>query len=238
MITVALPSGMKGTVRGLKVKEFALFGDRRAMRTGEAIDKILSACWVETLEPGPYENFSWSKALIGDSSVATIAVRRATHGDTMDFDVACPSGECRKIAWRVDLKDLAIKEYPRDAVEKFKAGVPFEATFGGKKVTFSLTTVDGARRAVKLIRDQSDVGRMAAGIAQRLLSVDGVDGLSAIQAWIDDLPLGEIPKLLEVLQNHDGGVDTTIAVECQECGARPEVELPLDIQRFWLARKR
>ena len=51
---VVCPSGLTGMIRSMKTKEANLLADKNAMKTGTAFDTILSSCWVQTLDPGPY----------------------------------------------------------------------------------------------------------------------------------------------------------------------------------------
>jgi hypothetical protein len=59
----------------------------------------------------------------------------------------------------------------------------------------------------------------------------------AIKAWLNDLPMGSMYDLIESLDEHDGGIETEIEVECPHCGAGEEIDLPLDRREFWSPRK-
>ena len=51
---ITCPSGLTGRVRGMKVREERVLADRKLAKSGGQIDELLSACWEETLDAGPY----------------------------------------------------------------------------------------------------------------------------------------------------------------------------------------
>lgn len=144
-------------------------------------------------------------------------------------------------------------------------GKPLQVEVGGRMLGFRAVTVevatDAARSLVertKAIREarreakrsakrkgrrdggeEQTIDKMNAlleGLVARVVSVDGVEP-GGIRDWLDEMDLGDLTALRRVSDEHDGGVETSTLVECQndECKARSEVELPLDRQQFWLA---
>lgn len=52
---VTCPSGLSGMVRGMKVREERVLADRKLAKHGGQLDELLTSCWEETVEPGPYD---------------------------------------------------------------------------------------------------------------------------------------------------------------------------------------
>jgi hypothetical protein len=52
--TITCPSGLSGRIRGMKVAEERILADKKLARDGGQIDALLAACWIETLDAGPY----------------------------------------------------------------------------------------------------------------------------------------------------------------------------------------
>ncbi len=241
---VECPSGLVVKVRKAKIRDFQLLQDRKEVKAGRATANLIAACVTEVVDPGPYTSakIDWTKVLVGDQMVAMMAVRRVTHGDAFDFDVTCPV--CRaRIAWSVNLSELPVQKYSSEAVELFKARKPCVAMVLDKQFEFDHVTVDLAARAAKLIDTerragqggkQSNVNALAEGVLVRLLSVEGVEK-AALREWVEDLDLDVLKAIRKALEKYDGGVETEINVECESCGAAPEIELPLDLRRFWLS---
>lgn len=240
---VVCPSGLVVQVRKAKIRDFQLLQDRKEVKAGRATANLIKACVTNVVDPGPYgDKIDWTKVLVGDQMVAMLAVRRVTHGDAFDFDVTCP--HCRaRISWSVNLTDLAMQPYSAEAIALFKASKPCVATVIGKTFEFEHVTVELASRAAKLIeterrnaagKQQSSGNALAEGVLIRLISVEGVEK-AQLREWVEDLDLDVLKQIRSALEKYDGGIETEIAVECEACGAAPEIELPLDLRRFWLS---
>ncbi len=246
---VACPSGLAGHVRKLRMGEFNVLSDRTAVRNGEAYAKILSACWTDTTEMGSaYRELDWENALQGDRIVALLAVRRRTHGDTLEFDVQCKDQACRrKFGWKVNLGELTVKPYPADSLRKHVAGEDFVHQLGGRRVTYRLMTGGMERQLSKVLQDEKDF--MVAALTFRLLTVEGLktpagqpaeSDKHAIKKWLLDLDMDEVNEFRHHLDAVSGGLDTTLSVQCafRDCEAIQEVELPFGAPDFWTPKKR
>ena len=242
------PSGLTGTVRGWKAKEANLLADRRNARTGAGFDKMLSACWLETTNPGPYgadagaqaPGLAWGKVLTCDRFKTLLGIRAATFGDSYGFDVQCADKTCReKIEWECNLSELPCKDLPDASREKIAAGdnrFEYALQWGsaeGRSVFYKLQTGDGEREAMKLIRGQ-DTRLAVASLASRIVEIDGVEK-GKLTAFIDDLEMADISAMMDAFDESDGGIESTIEVECSACGELQLVELPLE-REFWLPR--
>ena len=99
--TIVCPSGLSGEIRGLKGKEGKLLADRNAARAGSTFEKLLSGCWLQTIDPGIYEvaegaTLDWSKVLVADRFFALLQIRSLTFGDEYAFSIQCKSAGCRE----------------------------------------------------------------------------------------------------------------------------------------------
>ncbi len=237
-IEVTAPSGLKGIVRGVKMREFKLFADRRGMRSGAVWDEITKSCWLETLNNGhAYKGDpKWaSDVLHGDQLYALMAIRRATHGDVFDFTVTCPERSCRQpIKWTVNLaEELTVKQYPVHALEHHKAGKKFPAVLAGKKIEFGLMTVADSKLMAKFVDAMDESDRVIGTIAFRCKTVEGIRDKRDVIKWLEELDLSDVLAFRDEMDAVSGGVDTAFQVECGACGARSEVELPFGGKEFW-----
>lgn len=239
-IEVTCPSGLRGIVRGLKMREFKLFADRRGMRNGAVWDEITKSCWIETLERGPAYKADprWAtEVLQGDRLYALMAIRRATHGDVFDFSATCADRSCRAtIKWSVNLNDeLKVKRYPIAALREHVEGRRFTATLAGKRVEFGLMTAADEKLMAKFVEQNTkeETDRLIATIAFRCRTVAGIPNKRDVIEWLNDLELADVLAFRDQMDELSGGVDTSFEVECGECGARSEVELPFGGKEFW-----
>lgn len=127
---ITCPSGLSGVIRGMKGREAQAFVDPQQVRTFGSMDTMLTNCWLETRDAGPYtldagrdgtERPKWPEVLIGDRFAALIDIRVATFGSDYDFDVKCQSCE-QQYGWELSLRDLPRQPFPAETIEKIKAG--------------------------------------------------------------------------------------------------------------------
>lgn len=243
-LDVELPSGVNGRVRGLTGKEFRMLSDARRSRGGEVVTEILKACWVETVEHGPYKRFVWADAFMGDHVSGLIAVRRASFpppDHEYEFDVPCQYCGAR-IRWQIDLGDLKQKKIPdatRAVLEKGQN--EFVSEVGGVVFSFKLATARDAARAARLGRGNDRDRSMIASLATRILDVEGLeygkDRIASHEAWLEGLEALEIRNVLGAMEDVDFGVETGFDVQCQSCTAEQEVDLPFG-PAFFMPKRR
>jgi len=89
---------------------------------------------------------------------------------------------------------------------------------------FKLLTGKDERARTRLARQLGDLG---AAIRSRVVEVDGVEP-NRLNEFVDDLSFADADHLLDEFDHVDCGVETTIDVECPECFAQVEVDLPFD----------
>lgn len=237
--TIVCPSGLSGEIRGLKGKEAKLLSDRAAARAGSTFDKVLAGCWLETSDAGIYSfadgQPDWSKVLVGDRFYALLQIRALTFGAAYGFGVQCSAQSCReRFEWEIDLGALPVKRLPDLSKEALRAGNRFETTLAeGRKVWFKLLMGADEVRASKGIRTSTD-GALLAAVNLRILEIEGVAD-KARRAFLEDLELGELAALLDRFDDADGGVETTIEVECPHCFDVQEIDLPFG-RDFFLPR--
>lgn len=247
-IEVVCPSGLTGVVRGWKAREADILSNRREARLGTSFDKVLSACWLSTTEPGPYAEvingtLPWGKVLTCDRFWALLCVRAATFGSTYEFDVSCEDRALcgKKIRWEVDLLALPFKELPEESVDKIAAGTNsfgYELQWGehaGRKISFQLMTGDSERKAAKIIERQT-ARPVVASLATRIVAIEGVPSSDKVR-FLDDLEMADLTALVEAFDEVDGGVETVVDIECPHCGLGQDIELPLG-RDFFLPRRK
>jgi hypothetical protein len=238
---IVCPSGLAGEIRGLKGKEGKLLADRAAARAGSTFEKILSGCWLSTTDSGVYDvpegtALDWSKVLVADRFYTLLQIRALTFGDEYAFGVQCQSAGCRdRFEWTLNLKDLPVRPLTSEAKSAFEMGNRFETKLphDGRKVWFRLMTgADEVRAASVLKAGRGDM--LLTALALRIVEIEGVpDGEK--RKFLDDMEMADAAALLDQFDEADGGVETTIEVECPACAGVQEVQLPFE-RGFFLPR--
>lgn len=244
-IPVKLPSGLAGTIRGLKVAEANTLANAMEQKRGTALDSVYSAVWLATSDLGPYGSvaeavdeksgkLAWSKALACDRFTLMLRVRAATYGPEYAFKARCAVPTCgERFEWELSLDDLPAKPLPPLSLEAFKNGNRLAATLpgDGREFWFSLQTGDGEKKAEQLLK-QNRARQLTAALASRIVEIHGVAGGDKLK-FIDNLDMGDAHEVLRILDDADGGVESNIEVQCPACGDIQEMALPFG-KEFWV----
>jgi hypothetical protein len=233
-IHIVCPSGLAGEIRGLKGKESTLLTDRNGVRNGGTFEKLLAGCWLSTTDPGIYDLpdsgiIDWSKVLVGDRFYALMQIRALTFGDEYAFSVQCPNASCReRFEWTLNLKDLRVVQLPEAAKAAFKAGNRFETKLphDGRKVWFKLMTGADEVRASVAMKNSRD-GVLLTALALRILEIEGVPSTDK-RKFLDEMEMADAAALLDLFDQVDGGVETSIEIECPSCMGVQDVQLPFE----------
>jgi hypothetical protein len=247
-LQLKLPSGARGTIRGLKGEEVNLFANRQSSKRGRTAQSILKNVWVETEDPGPLygEGLDWDNAPQCDRFVALFYARIATYGSEYSFKYQCEDRtQCgRRFEWTLDLlDDMTIKDLPEESIAQFQDRNRFRTTITdnegeARAIVFQLMTPK-LEQKVEQVTTMAPKERTTAGLAQRIVSVAGIEesGRGPIKAFLNDLDAGAILDLADAMDEVDGGVETMIDIECPHCGCLMEVDLPLR-EGFWSPSRR
>jgi hypothetical protein len=224
------PSGLAGTVRGMRVKEERILADRQLAKAGGQVDALLAACWLATTDAGPYAlgdaPIDWGKVLVGDRAHVLFQIRIATYGADYAFRVTCERDACREpIDWQIDLAALPMRPLPEASRVGFVAGNKLETQLpDGTRVTYRLLT--GAdERALPALRRQAPDRIVSTLLAHRIVAIEGVSPKDR-RAFLEDLPMRDATELMRELDQADGGLETQIDIACPACGQEQSLALP------------
>ena len=239
---VHCPCGLARSIRGLEVREERVLADRKLQKAGSIVDELLRECWEKTHAAGPYDfdgaKTDWNKVLQGDRFFALLEIRAPTYGADYAFAVTCREEACRaRIDWELDLHELPLRARSDESRAAFVAGNRFETTLpeAGKRVWFRLFTGADERKLPALRKNAGE--RRLSAMLVRVVEVEGVEDRER-RRFVEDLSMRDADFLVDEVDRVDCGVDTTIEIECPECFACREVQLPFDQTFFLLGKAR
>jgi hypothetical protein len=95
-----------------------------------------------------------------------------------------------------------------------------------------MTGADEARAAAALKNGRD--GALLTALALRIVEIESVADKDK-RAFLDEMEMADAAALLDKFEEVDGGVETTLEVECPSCFGVMEVELPFE-RGFFLPR--
>lgn len=243
MSLVECPSGLAIEIRKLRVKEANMLADQSAARRSNVLDTVLSSLTASVVSPGPYSlrgdgSLDWSKVLVGDRFVALLESRIATYGEDYVFDTQCQARGCReRFTFPVNLRSLPVQKFTDESLAKFSSGNLFSGVIPSnqRNFYFRLQTGEMEAKASKLAKGKLGEA-MTMALAVRIHEVQGVAGNDRLR-FFEQLEMDDVTDMIAQMDSVDGGVDTTIHVECPYCQDCPEVTLPFG-RAFWLPSKK
>lgn len=237
---ITCPSGLRGIIRGMKVRELGDMSDSKLIRSGKIIDKLVSTCWEKTTNSGPYahttDNLPWESMLQGDRAWAFLALRMATFGTEYAFEHTCSNEMCKtKYECVVKLDTLKQKALPKTSYSHIHDNSPLVTEVAGRKVAYRLLRCNDDQK-LKYLTEQQRLSFPVAQIATRILDVEGIpdSDSEAIVGWIENLEMADGLALREAMEEADCGVEMTIDTVCPNprCGNTESFDLPLGLGFF------
>ena len=237
-LDVHCPSGLRGEVRNLSVAEANALASATGSKGRVGVTaKILTGCWQETHDPGPYPDDGapvWDRVLQVDCDYILLQIRKATYGPQYPFAMVCNEYSCReRFEWEVNLDDLPVRYFDDAQREGFVAcnnvySIALPGT--NQKVVFTLPMHGDLKKAVKM-RKGNRTELVTLSLRLRIKSIESVE-THLLKKFIDDMSLVDARELVDQMDEFNCDVDTDIEVECPECDSIQEVRLPLG-KAFW-----
>jgi hypothetical protein len=219
---ITLPSGKVVELRGMKTQEMDILASKKAMKDGAGINDIAKSCILNLNE------FDYDNALQGDRYSILINIRRITYPGPYSFDITCPQCE-QKGSFNVILEDLPVKTLNNETTN-----LKFEFPRSKYKITYHLPTGVDEREVLKL-RKRHLADLMSLSL---MTNIDKVEGLKfKTLEWFKNLDAYDVISFQNELEEKNCGVETSIELCCDSCGAEFETELPIT-SNFFLPKKR
>lgn len=196
----------------------------RNMPTTKKINKILTRC-TESIGPfsGQALQFIIPELTQGDRIYLLMAIRRASLGDDMPFQTTCPS--CKEEArFIVDLNDLETKKMANPALRHYDVVLPKSK----HKVRMKVLTGKGEEAISRAAIKGQDI--ISTAIFAR---IESMNDKPVTIPDLKGLALSDRNFLRGAWEEHEGGVDTEIQVDCPSCGVAYESELDISQQGFF-----
>lgn len=178
----------------------------------------------DVTEPGPLSRMV-RELTMGDRVFLVFAIRRVTLGDELPVRERCP--ECKvNTLFMVDLKEeLQPKAMPDPYKRIYDVELP-----SGKSARFRVSMGDDEVKMMKIRQRKQAADAVSHAIMMRL---ELLDGEKPTLQMVKSLGMRDRIFIREQYQEVEGGVDTTLELECPSCGNDWEKELDLSAASFF-----
>jgi hypothetical protein len=191
--------------------------------------------------------------LAGDRNFLLYVLRGVTHGNIYEFLLTCPNSECGDTSsYTYDLNSLAAtirKANPANGVEPFKVPLPYLSQATGRDAWVTVRLLRG--RDISTIASRQKVNKKIAPGAKNvgankfnnatdtidesltqnlnlvITSFMGVQDPVKIKNLVARLHSSDTAAIREFLKDNSPGIDTSIEVQCPNCGSSFKTELPI-----------
>ena len=215
MFTFTLPSGPEIELREMTGAEEELLTNQRLIRSGDAINQVLLNCLVRLGESTQPTMKDVLDLLSGDRLFMLVRLRQISLGDEVELSLVCPSQACRaENQLAVNLNDLLVTPYGSE--REFVFTLPAS----GAAVTFVHLTGQMEKRLAAL--KEANIS------SAMLMRIVDVGGKPPSKKTLADMPMRDRVALRREMLRVDGGIDTTIDLECADCGTRIRTRLESD----------
>ena len=241
MSEITCPSGLRGRIRGMRVKDEELFTNKKLVRSNKVITSLLAGCWEATLDSGPYDMqdpLDWDRVASADRIYALIQIRVESYGEDYEFRVSCSNNMCENVyAWGVNLNEMDVQPVSERGKAFLRTGepIPIELSNGAKVLCRLPNGEDEMFMATLEAKD--DARSLTYHLARKVALFDGEKHWDDIVQKVENLPARVGDELWDAVDEIEGGVEMTFDVKCPRCSNVQQVILPFEAG-FFSSRKR
>jgi hypothetical protein len=195
--------------------------------SSQKITNLLSGCVIRlgAVEDSGQLNRMVRELPLGDRVFLVFAIRRVTLGDDLPVREKCPSCGLTTL-FMVDLaEELQPKPMPDRMKRVFDAELP-----SGKQIRFRVSVGSDEVRMAKLQQRKQAADALSHAILMRL---ELLEGEKPTMKMVKSLGMRDRLFIREEFQRVEGGVDTTLELECPSCRHEWEKDLDLGASSFF-----
>ena len=212
MHTFILPSGTEIDLVEMTGVEEDLLTNRRLMKNGEGINRVLLNCTKRLGENDEPKMKDILDLLSGDRLFALVRLRQISLGDEVDLELTRPNPGCDELTYvTINLNDLEVTPYGEE--REFEFTLPGS----GKVVTFGY--LDGHKEKRLAAVKQPTL------TAAMMIRIVKIDDQPPSKKLLNEMTMGDRSALRKEMLRVDGGIDTQVDVPCDVCGTRIRTRL-------------
>lgn len=255
-----IPGGVV-EVRPMNIYVEQIMSTQRFAKSGQSIDMVLKHC-----VRFPTPDFDPVDLLSGDGTFLLFYLRGITYGNLYEFIAQCTNEECRyKMTKTFDLnqlQDTINSPKPGNEEEPFECKLPYMSEMVGKPFNVGirlirrrdLLSMSNTRKINNLVKPAKVSDSKLNKKFRQVQSVQSINDFieknlnliiveamgsrdrSKIKKLVSRLHSVDSTTIRERLEEVSPGIDTSIEIECSECGNQMTVNLPITESFFRRSR--
>jgi hypothetical protein len=159
-----------------------------------------------------------------DREAVLLTLRRLSLGDAYVLPITCPDDDCKKEdKYTIDLGKLEVRDMPNPTVRQYRTKFLKEdgKTPTGRECLWHIMTGSDEEWMAEISKKRREKDGVSLSFLARIEEIGGVridrekydDAMPIIKA----MPVSERNQIRDLVEEYEGGVDTTIEFECKEC---------------------
>jgi len=218
----------------MTAKEEDILTSRNLLQKGTAIDIFLQSLVAD-------KTINMDDILLGDKNAIFMASRIMAYGKDYPVDVNCTSCKATN-SIVIDISELQPKEI--DGMEKISSNnFTFKLPHSGKNIVFKVLSQKDEKEINSILKQTKkslhvqSSPEMTTRLRVAIISVDGNEDRMEIKRFVDSMLTIDAKALRDELYKYTPDIDMTFDFECEECGYKERMRLPLGINFFWPGRE-
>jgi|14BtaG_2_1085337.scaffolds.fasta_scaffold00386_18 hypothetical protein len=219
-------------IKFMTAKEEDILSSQELIKKGVVLDRLIQSIIVD-------KRVNASSMLVGDKTAIMYAARISAYGEGYNAKFFCRS--CNNaVSHEFDLTEIA----PREEPNLDELGVTFEdghyvCTLPATKVKVALRLLTGKdeREITDYLKKQKknnvEVGALTTQMLYSVHSINGVTARAQLHQFIQNMPFRDSKYLRDIHAAVSPAMNTEVSLNCGNCGAEQEVELPMSVEFFW-----
>ena len=218
-------------LRHLTAADEDILTSRSLLRSGKAIDAVISACLAD-------KRINVEEFLSGDKNAVVTFLRVSGYGSDYEVEMDCPGcGETTKHIF--DLSDLQMKTLDIEPAAPGDNRFYFQLPQTQINVEFRFLNslqdkeIADAQEKMKK-RTQSPIDRnVTTRLKNVIIAIEGNSDQGYINQFVDNMNVKDSRAIRKYMETNTPDLDMNQDFECVHCGHRGEVEIPITVGFFW-----
>ena len=218
-------------LRHLTAADEDILTSRSLLRSGKAIDAVISACLFD-------KRINVEELLSGDKNAIVTFLRVSGYGSDYEVEMDCPGcGETTKHIF--DLSDLQMKTLDIEPAAPGDNRFYFQLPQTQINVEFRFLNylqdkeIADAQEKLKK-RTQSPIDRnVTTRLKNVIIAIEGNSDQGYINQFVDSMNVKDSRAIRKYMETNTPDLDMNQDFECVHCGHRGEVEIPITVGFFW-----